>query len=150
MGATPRDESGWTIETYSAYNEALRLAQDKLDEERDRRYREVQAARDVTRQVRYTAADIALDRIRVEQEALEQRFDAALSAFQARYEAAHKPLADYVAAQLGRSEAVSQSTRIIYSVLTLAVAIIVASILFSEHIHPKPAGTVTITTETRK
>lgn len=161
MTITPQDESGWTIETYSVYNEALRQAQERFEEERDRRYREVQAARDEAIRVKEVANEEALRLARVAQNYRDERDNrlreqlnqergnyatkADLRAFQDRYEMAHKPLADYVATQLGRSEAVGQSTKILYSVLTLAVAIVVASILFSEHISQKPTPTVTVT-----
>lgn len=176
MSITPRDESGWTIETYSAHNEALRMAQERFEDERDRRYREVQAARDEAIQVKEQASQEALRLARAAQNyrderdnklreqlneershyvartelrGLQDHFDQALASFQQRYEAAHKPLADYVATQLGRDAGVTQSTRIIYSILTLAVAVIVASILFSEHINPrnKTPTVVTVTTE---
>ena len=45
-------EDGWTIATYAAHNEALREAESKFQNERDRRYLEVEAEKDRALQIK--------------------------------------------------------------------------------------------------
>ena len=175
----PRDESGWTIETYSAYNEALRIASEKFEEERDRRYREVDAAHDEAVRVKEHSNAEALrlareaqayrderdnrlrEQINLERgsyatkdqlDALGQRLEAATDAMEDSYRAAHKPVADYVAAQLGRRAGIGESTNVIYALLVLGVAVITAIVLYAEHPgrpSQTPAKTVTVTVPTK-
>jgi len=53
-------EDGWTIATYAAHNEALREAESKFQNERDRRYLEVEAEKDRALQIKEEANKIAL------------------------------------------------------------------------------------------
>jgi Flp pilus assembly protein TadB len=157
VNATPRDESGWTIETYSAHNEALRAAQEKLDEERDRRYRELQAVREkaaaealVLARTAQASRDERDNRLREQISEERGRYvtRSDLAAFQERYELAHKPLADYISQAQGRERGIGTSTGVLYSVLVLAVAIITAIILYVDHHSHQPtppATTVTVT-----
>ncbi len=59
MAVTPPDESGWTIETYSAHNEALRIAEEKFQTERDRRYAEVSLEREKALAIKEKADEAA-------------------------------------------------------------------------------------------
>jgi len=54
-------EQGWTIATYAAHNEALRLAEAKFQNERDRRYMEVKATEEKAIRVKEQADRDALD-----------------------------------------------------------------------------------------
>lgn len=50
----------WTIETYAAHNEALRMAEEKFMSERDRRYGEVKAAEEKALKIKEESDKIAL------------------------------------------------------------------------------------------
>lgn len=67
MAASPRNLSGWTIDTYAAHNEALRVADarfreadGKFEAERDRRYAEVRSAEERALRVKEQADRDAL------------------------------------------------------------------------------------------
>ena len=67
MSATPRNVSGWTIDTYAVHNEALRVAEERLrageekfQHERDRRYAEVKSAEEKALRVKEQADRDAL------------------------------------------------------------------------------------------
>ena len=51
---------GWTVETYAIYNDALRAAEVKFQEERDRRYAEVATEREKALKIKETADLAAL------------------------------------------------------------------------------------------
>jgi hypothetical protein len=125
----PGGHEGWTVESYAAHNEALRLAEERLQAERDRRYAEVALEREKAIKIK-DAADEEAMRIRRAQEAYREDHDnrfreqlkderltyatkTDLVAFREQYEIAHKPLADYVlasrASEITRTES-KQST----------------------------------------
>ena len=179
MNASPRDAADWTIASYIAHNEALRIANDKFEAERDRRYHEVQEARDEAVRVKEESNREALRLARVAQDYRDerdnrmreqinlergsyatkaqldefgQRLQAAMDAMEDSYQAAHKPVADYVAAQLGRRAGIGESTHVIYALLVLGVAVITAIVLYAGHPgrpSQTPAQTVTVTVPTK-
>lgn len=59
-GETKASVSGWTIDTYAEYSDALRRSQDKFDQERDRRYTEVGVEREKALKIKETADLAAL------------------------------------------------------------------------------------------
>ena len=56
----PNIPNGWTIATYAAHNEALRAAEVKFQEERDRRYMEVDIEKEKALKIKETADLAAL------------------------------------------------------------------------------------------
>lgn len=164
MNTTPRDASGWTIETYSAYNEALRAAQKELAEERDRRYSEVDIEKEKALKIKETADLAALSlardiqiykdekanelRSQIERERglYVQRSD--LEGAVGKIEATVAPLIAYAASQQGRREGISTSSAVLYAVLVLIVAVLSIVLTRSYHSSPQPA-TVTVTIPTK-
>ena len=67
--------NGWTIETYAAHNEAMRLADKELIEERDRRYAEVNVEKEKALKIKETADLAALELARESQTYKEQQND---------------------------------------------------------------------------
>ncbi len=153
MSATPRDESGWTIETYSAYNEARRLDQERFEEERDRRYREVAEERDKALRIKEKADEQALLLARdiqtyKDEKANELREQIASErgtylnrdeyliqhqALEDKMDAALKPLVEFMSTQQGRSSGIGSSATVLYAALVLAASIITAVIIYSHH-----------------
>ena len=69
----PKD---WTIETYAAYSEALRAADRRFNDERDRRYTEVNIEKEKALKIKETADLAALSLARESQTYKEQQNDA--------------------------------------------------------------------------
>jgi hypothetical protein len=59
-GETRSSVSAWTVDTYAAHNEALRGAQEKFENERDRRYTEVNIEKEKALKIKETADLAAL------------------------------------------------------------------------------------------
>lgn len=74
----PQPESSyvWTIESYAIYTEALRQADIRFDEERDRRYTEVNIEREKALKIKETADRDAMALARESQTYKEQQNDA--------------------------------------------------------------------------
>jgi hypothetical protein len=66
----------WTTTTYALYNEALRAADEKLQNERDRRYGEVNIEREKALKIKETADLAALELARESQVYKDERNDA--------------------------------------------------------------------------
>lgn len=58
--ASPRLAAGWTIEAYVAHNEAMRSAESRFQDERDRRYMEVNIEKEKALKIKETADLAAL------------------------------------------------------------------------------------------
>jgi hypothetical protein len=165
MSATPRDESGWTIETYSAHNEALRQAQKELDAERDRRYSEVDIEKEKALKIKETADLAALSlardiqiykdekanelRSQIERERGTYTTQAELRGATDKIEAIVTPLAAYVASQQGRREGIGASTAVLYAALIIVVSIMSTLVLYATRGRAVPASTVTVTVPTK-
>jgi hypothetical protein len=112
--------AGWTVETYAIHNEALRGAEWKFQEERDRRYAEVATEREKALKIKETADLAALGLAREiqtykdekanelrEQISSERGLYATKSDLQGlgeKIEEAIKPLASFVSSQQGRAQ----------------------------------------------
>ena len=110
---------GWTIETYAVHNEALRSAEYRFQEERDRRYAEVATEREKALKIKETADLAALGLAREiqtykdekanelrEQISSERGLYATkndLIAAVEKIEETIKPLANYISGQTGRT-----------------------------------------------
>jgi hypothetical protein len=69
-------EVRWTIDTYSAHNEAMREADHRFEDERDRRYTEVNIEKEKALKIKETADLAALSLARESQTYKEQQNDA--------------------------------------------------------------------------
>jgi len=115
-GDTP---SGWSLEAYIAHNEEMRRLQDRFLEERDRRYTEVRAEQEKALKVKETAEAKALGlardiqtykdekanelRSQIERERGTYATHSELASLSERFDSAHQPVLDYIAAQRGVS-----------------------------------------------
>lgn len=109
--------SKWTIETYFAHNEAMRISEEKFQAERDRRYTEVNVEKEKALKIKETADLAALSLARESQVYKDQQADimreknlsasgiyatnADLALVVEKMEKALKPLVDYVSSQKG-------------------------------------------------
>lgn len=151
MGTNPHTEHGWTIATYAAHNEALRLADDKLraaDErfygERDRRYAEVKNAEEKALRVKDEADKNALTlareiqtykdekanelRSQIERERGDYATQADLKSLSEKVEAALMPIRDHMAAQTASSKGMRDVWGWVAAVVMAAIA------LFGRHL----------------
>jgi hypothetical protein len=161
LNTTPRDESGWTIETYSAHNEALRQAEEKFQNERDRRYAEVDVEREKALKIKETADETARvlvaenqayrdekanelrSQIERERGMYVQRSD--LEGAMGKTEATLAPLVAFAASQQGRREGVGTITAIVYGVLVILIALISTSVLLLTRHNTGPPAVITVT-----
>jgi hypothetical protein len=128
----------WTLSAYVAHNEALREAEARFQDERDRRYKEIAEERAKALQIKEQADRDALGLAREIQtykdekaNELREQISAErgnyatkgdLSAAIDKIEAIIKPLADFVASQQGRERGISLSTGVIATAITMAIA----------------------------
>jgi hypothetical protein len=70
-----RVEADWTAGTYARHNEAIRVLQGRVDEERDRRYAEVKVEREKALLIKETADRDAMELARERQRDKEQQQD---------------------------------------------------------------------------
>lgn len=117
MSEPPVNSEGWTLGAYIAHNEAVRVMQERLDKERDRRYSEVASAKEAS-------ASLALELARV-----------AASGVVAETQRAIEPLTAYVLAQQGRREGIGLSANVLVSAITVIGIVVgaVAAIYFGTH-----------------
>ena len=76
MPTTADSEIRWTVETYAAHNEAMRKESQRFEDERDRRYTEVNIEKEKALKIKETADLAALSLARESQTYKEQQNDA--------------------------------------------------------------------------
>lgn len=76
MSDDKKPATGWTIDTYSTHNEAMRVETKRFDDERDRRYTEVNIEKEKALKIKETADLAALQLARESQSLKEQQNDA--------------------------------------------------------------------------
>lgn len=76
MTAITEPEICWTVETYAAHNEAMRIEAQRFEDERDRRYTEVNIEKEKALKIKETADLAALSLARESQTYKEQQNDA--------------------------------------------------------------------------
>lgn len=132
----------WTLDAYITHNEALRRAQDGFQQERDRRYLEVQAEREKALRIKEEADRVALMLAREiqtykdtkanelrEQISSERGLYATkndLMALAEKLEAQHRPVMDFIATTTGKGAGVTATWALVVSVgvfLTTLIAI---------------------------
>jgi|SRR6185503_14056205 len=127
--------AAWTIETYAVHNEALRAAEEKFHQERDRRYSEVKAAEEKAIKVKEKADEAALkldqeiraykddkaNRLREQIEGERGNYvaKAELRAAVEKLEAMLNPVIAYVASQQGRQTGVTNTWAVIITLIGL-------------------------------
>lgn len=121
--------SGWSTETYAIYVEALRRADEKFDEERDRRYTEVGVEREKALKIKETADLAALGLAREIQtykdekaNELREQIGAERGIYVTRAEL--KPLADYVQSQTGRTAGVLDLRTVMISLAIIVIGLL--------------------------
>jgi hypothetical protein len=143
QGHGPRSITGWSVDTYAAHNEAIRAAEQKFQEERDRRYAEVATEREKALKIKETADLAALglareiqtykdekanqlrDQINNERGLYAQKSD--LVAAVEKIEAQIQPVLGYMAREQGKGSGISLA----WSVLIAAVTVLLALYAFS-------------------
>jgi hypothetical protein len=134
---------GWTIETYAVHNEALRQAQMRFDEERDRRYAEIATEREKALKIKETADLAALGlareiqtykdekanelRSQIENERGSYATKTDLTAAVEKIEETIKPIASFVNSQQGRSIGATESRSGIYATVAVVCSVAVAA-----------------------
>lgn len=130
-------QNGWSIETYAAHNEALRRAQERFENERDRRYTEIAIEREKALSIKETADLAALGlareiqtykdekandlRSQIERERGTYATQSDLTAAVEKLEETLKPILGFISAQQGRSAGGQENRSLLFSVLGLVV-----------------------------
>ena len=130
----------WTIETYAAHNEALREAEKKFQNERDRRYAEVKAAEEKALRVKEQADDRALGLAREIQtykdekaNELREQINSERGLYPTRTElqsaldaidASLKPLVEFMQSQQGRHGGTLDTRELVFALIGVAGVII--------------------------
>jgi hypothetical protein len=138
-GETKVSISGWTIDTYAAHNEALRVAEERYQTERDRRYTEVGVEREKALKIKETADLAALGLAREiqtykdekanelrEQINAERGLYASKSDLEAavqKIEETLKPIQEFVSAQRGRSGGTDNVWKYVFLVIAAVVGV---------------------------
>lgn len=137
MGAATEVVEKWSIESYAAHNEALRIAEEKLQTERDRRYAEVKAAEEKALLVKQRADDQALSLAREIQTYKDEKANelreqigrergmyatkADIAAITEKFEALNKPVVEFMAQAMGRGSGMSST----WSMIALGVSLLI-------------------------
>lgn len=133
--------TNWNIETYAAHNEALRAAEEKFQEERDRRYNEKEELRKEISEVREKAHANALGLAREIQVYKDEKANELreqinherllyvrkddIQSMEEKYDAILKPILEYTAGRQGRETGVDKTLYYLIAVVGLAVAILI-------------------------
>ena len=149
---TPRTPtpSEWTVNTYAAYSEALRIADKEFQAERDRRYSEVNIEKEKALKIKETADLAALQlardiqiykdekanelREQINRERVLYASKDDVKALAEKMETIVKPLTEYISSQQGRTSAYGISGNTLVAVIG-AVAALVAIIYYISHLH---------------
>lgn len=145
-GETEADESGWTVDQLRQHYSALRAADSRFYEERDRRYTEIAIEREKALRIKERGDEVALGLARdiqtykdvqhnglLEQLSGERGLYATKTdvvAVVEKIEATIKPLADYVTGQQGRSQGITAGTGYLLAAILAATAILGALVAF--------------------
>jgi len=139
-GETERNESGWTVDQLRQHYDALRAADERFNAERDRRYTEVNIERENALRIKETADLAALELAREIQTYKDEKANELreqinserghyatkedVAALGEKTAATIKPLADFVAAQQGRSQGITAGTGYLLAAIVAATAIL--------------------------
>jgi hypothetical protein len=141
---TPED---WTLAAYIEHNEAIRVADRRFEDERDRRYTEVNIEKEKALKIKETADLAALQLARESQAYKEQQNDAlrdkslrdsgvyatnegvshAINELRTSFTDALRPLVDFVSGQKSGSSATKATWNTIYMVIVATAAAVSAA-----------------------
>jgi hypothetical protein len=141
---------GWTLAAYIAHNEVIRAADQRFEDERDRRYTEVNIEKEKALKIKETADLAALQLARESQAYKEQQNDTlrdkslrdsgiyatnegvthAINELRSSFTDALKPLVDFVSGQKSGSSATKATWSTIYMVV-IATSAVVSGIYFA-------------------
>ena len=154
MYMRPSIPPSWTIDTYVLHNEAVRVLEEKLRIESDRRYAEVNVEREKALKIKETADLAALELARESQVYKDERNDAmreqtlvstgiyathadvamvaentsrSIAGLADRMESALKPLVSFVSSQQGIQKGAQATSGSLYAIIGAVTAIIVAA-----------------------
>lgn len=159
MSAPAQTPFGWTCDTYAIHAEDLRQADQRFQEERDRRYAEVALEREKALKIKETADLAALGLAREIQDYKDDKAyqqtertnmergqyatQADLAAAIGKIETALSPVLAFVAGQRGREKGIGLSA----NAVVVAIGLVISAYLAVRHgITVAPAPTPTITT----
>jgi hypothetical protein len=145
--------SGWTIDTWAVYHAALRSADLRFQEERDRRYSEVNTEREKALKIKEEADKAALGLAReiqtykdekanqLREQINNERGDYAtksdLLALSEKFDASHKPVVEFMAASMGRGA----GTDSLRAMIGWIAALVVSLIAIGSFVFRAPAAT---------
>ena len=130
----------WTIDTYAVHNEALREAEAKFQEERDRRYTEVNQAKEaahdnalrLAREIQIYKDEKANElREQINSERLLYVRKDEITSMQDKYDSVLKPMLEFVAAKQGSEKGVDKT--LYYLIALIGIGIGVISMIFYTH-----------------
>lgn len=144
----PTDHAGWTISSYVAYNEALRLADEKFQAERDRRYTEVNLEREKALRIKDDANNDALKLAKQAQDykdakANELREQIAqerglyatkddIKQLSDKFDSMHRPVVEFMANAAGKGAGVGLSWSVVLGIVTLMTGLLlIGTFIFS-------------------
>ena len=150
-GETESDVSGWTTDTYRAYNEAMRREAEKFAAERDLRYREVANEREKALKIKETADLAALQLAREIQTYKDEKANqlreqisrerglyvtqSEVKAMFEKMEATVVPLVTFVASQQGRSGGNDKVWSYIFAALGVVFGIVGVGVALYTVVH---------------
>jgi len=141
-----KSPSGWTLETYVAHNEAMREADARLQQERDRRYSEVKSAEEKALHVKEQADRDALGLAREIQAYKDERANnlreqiaaergeyatkADIKSLSDKFDAANKPVVEFMSSMSGRGAGFADGRAILAWVVALIAGLIAVGSFF--------------------
>lgn len=148
--------SGWTIDTLATHHEAIRLMQERLDAERDRRYAEVDVERERARQIKEVGDATALGLAReiqtykdLQHNDLRKQIDSERGLYASvkdliglgdKFTAQLKPMNDFIAREGGHSSGSKDNQATIAWVVALIASLIaIGSFVFRAQPAAQPA-----------
>lgn len=128
----------WTLEAFTIHTTSMQAAQERFDNERDRRYAEVALEREKALKIKETADLAALQlareiqeykdekanelRSQIERERLTYTNKDDLKQVVEKFEASMAPVANYVVGQIGREKGIGMSAAVVNGLFLAAVA----------------------------
>ena len=136
----------WTIDTYAAHNEAFRIAEEKFQAERDRRYAEVNIEKEKAVQIKEAADLAALQlardiqsykdekanelRSQIEGERLSYANKNDLTAATDKIDATLKPVLAYIAAQQGGIKGTDKTLMYVVIAANIIIGVIMFLVMY--------------------
>jgi len=142
-------DKNWTLESYVIHNEALRVAEEKFQNERDRRYKEVQIEKEKAVQIKEAADLAALQlardiqaykdekanelRAQIERERRDMALKSDLAVYDAKMQAILKPILEFISGHQGGSRGIDKSMH--YIILAIGILLTILSVIANFYRH---------------